>query len=168
MQYIGTAPFSGFLFLKISRAASVSFLESFGKIAVVIKAAKSADSVYRVRSILYHISRIAQTVIFQIFKRGLSRYVFKAPQHFAFADECGRRHIFKGDLFRIMLMDKQQYITKPCFLRIACRGVRCHILFRKLDKYPKKLGKLISDNKLMIRNFDVFRTPYICEQSHDF
>lgn len=156
-----------YLFLKLPWAASVSLLKSLGKIAVVIKAAKAADGVYRVGGVLYHVSRIAQAVIFQILKRGLTRYVPEAPEHLAFADECGGCHVIKSDLFGVMVMDKKQYVTEPCLLGNAGGRVRRHILFRQMDKYPEKLGKLVADDKLVIWHPDIFSVPDVCEQPQD-
>ncbi len=129
-----------FYYLKLPWAAPVSLLKSLGKIAVVVKAAKAADGVYGVGGVLYHVSRIAQTVIFQILKRGLTRYVPEAPEHLAFTDECSGCHVIKSDLFGVMVMDKKQYVTEPCLLGNAGGRVRRHILFRQMDKYPEKLG----------------------------
>lgn len=153
-----------YLFLKLPWAASVSLFKSLGKIAVVVKAAKAADGVYRVGGVLYHVSRIAQAVIFQILKRGLTRYVPEAPEHLAFTDECGGCHVIKSDLFGVMVMDKKQYVTEPCLLGNAGGRVRRHILFRQMDKYPEKLGKLVADDKLVIGHSDIFRVPDVCEQ----
>ncbi len=153
-----------YLFLKLPWAAPVSLLKSFGEIAVVIKAAKAADGVYGVGGVLYHVRRISQTVIFQILKRGLTRYVPEAPENLAFADECGGCHVIKSDFFGVMVVDKKQYVTESCFLGNACGGVRRHILFRQMDKYPKKLGKLVADDKLVIGHSDIFRVPDVCEQ----
>ena len=83
---------------------------------MVVKAAKTADGVYGVGGVLYHVRRISQTVIFQILKRGLTRYVPEAPEHLAFADECGGSHVIKCDLFSVMVVDKKQYVTEPCLL----------------------------------------------------
>ena len=113
-----------YLFLKLPWAAPVSLLKSFGEIAVVVKAAKAADGVYGVGGVLYHVRRIAQAVIFQILKRGLTRYVPEAPKHLAFADECGGSHVIKRDLFGVMVMDKKQYVTEPCLLGNAGGRVR--------------------------------------------
>lgn len=153
-----------YLFLKLPWAAPVNFLKSLGKIAVVIKAAKAADGVYRVGGVLYHVRRIAQAVIFQILKRGLTRYVPEAPEHLAFADECGGCHVIKSDLFGVMVVDKKQYVTEPCLLGNAGGRVRRHILLRQMDKYPEKLGKLVADDKLVIGHSDIFRVPDVCEQ----
>ena len=153
-----------YLFLKLPWAAPVSLLKSLGKIAVVVKAAKAADGVYGVGGVLYHVSRISQTVIFQILKRGLTRYVPEAPEHLAFADECGGCHVIKSDLFSVMVVDKKQYVTEPCLLGNAGGRVRRHILFRQMDKYPEKLGKLVADDKLVIGHSDIFRVPDVCEQ----
>ena len=153
-----------YLFLKLPWAASVNFLKSLGEIAMVIKAAKAADGVYGVGGVLYHVRRISQTVIFQILKRGLTSYVPEAPEHLAFADECGGCHVIKCDLFSVMVVDKKQYVTESCFLGNACGRVRRHILFRQMDKYPKKLGKLVADDKLVIWHPDIFRVPDVCEQ----
>lgn len=153
-----------YLFLKLPWAAPVNLLKSLGEIAVVVKAAKAADGVYGVGGVLYHVSRIAQTVIFQILKRGLTRYVPEAPEHLAFTDECGGCHVIKSDLFGVMVMDKKQYVTEPCLLGNAGGRVRRHILFRQMDKYPEKLGKLVADDKLVIGHSDIFRVPDVCEQ----
>lgn len=153
-----------YLFLKLPWAAPVSLLKSLGKIAVVVKAAKAADGVYGVGGVLYHVSRIAQAVIFQILKRGLTRYVPEAPEHLAFTDECGGCHVIKSDLFGVMVMDKKQYVTESCLLGNAGGRVRRHILFRQMDKYPEKLGKLVADDKLVIGHSDIFRVPDVCEQ----
>ena len=153
-----------YLFLKLPWAASVSLLKSLGEIAVVIKAAKATDGVYGVGGVLYHVRRISQTVIFQILKRGLTSYVPEAPEHLAFADECGGCHVIKCDLFGVMVVDKKQYVTESCFLGNACGRVRRHILFRQMDKYPEKLGKLVADDKLVIGHSDIFRVPDVCEQ----
>lgn len=153
-----------YLFLKLPWTAPVSLLKSLGKIAVVVKAAKAADGVYGVGGVLYHVRRIAQTVIFQILKRGLTRYVPEAPEHLAFTDECGGCHVIKSDLFGVMVMDKKQYVTEPCLLGNAGGRVRRHILFRQMDKYPEKLGKLVADDKLVIGHSDIFRVPDVCEQ----
>lgn len=153
-----------YLFLKLPWAAPVSLLKSLGKIAVVVKAAKAADGVYGVGGVLYHVSRISQAVIFQILKRGLTRYVPEAPEHLAFTDECGGCHVIKSDLFGVMVMDKKQYVTEPCLLGNAGGRVRRHILFRQMDKYPEKLGKLVADDKLVIGHSDIFRVPDVCEQ----
>lgn len=153
-----------YLFLKLPWAAPVSLFKSLGKIAVVIKAAKAADGVYGVGGVLYHVRRISQTVIFQILKRGLTRYVPEAPENLAFADECGCCHVVKCDLFGVMVMDKKQYVTEPCLLGNAGGRVRRHILFRQMDKYPEKLGKLVADDKLVIGHSDIFRVPDVCEQ----
>ena len=153
-----------YLFLKLPWAAPVSLFKSLGKIAVVIKAAKAADGVYGVGGVLYHVRRISQAVIFQILKRGLTRYVPEAPEHLAFTDECGGCHVIKSDLFGVMVMDKKQYVTEPCLLGNAGGRVRRHILFRQMDKYPEKLGKLVADDKLVIGHSDIFRVPDVCEQ----
>ena len=153
-----------YLFLKLPWAAPVNLLKSLGEIAVVVKAAKTADGVYGVGGVLYHVRRISQTVIFQILKRGLTRYVPEAPEHLAFTDECGGCHVIKSDLFGVMVMDKKQYVTEPCFLGNACGRVRRHILFRQMDKYPEKLGKLVAYYKLVIGHSDIFRVPDVCEQ----
>ena len=153
-----------YLFLKLPWAASVSLLKSLGEIAVVIKAAKAADGVYGVGGVLYHVRRISQAVIFQILKRGLTRYVPEAPEHLAFTDECGGCHVIKSDLFGVMVVDKKQYVTEPCLLGNAGGRVRRHILFRQMDKYPEKLGKLVADDKLVIGHSDIFRVPDVCEQ----
>lgn len=153
-----------YLFLKLPWAAPVSLLKSLGEIAVVVKAAKAADGVYGVGGVLYHVSRIAQAVIFQILKRGLTRYVPEAPEHLAFTDECGGCHVIKSDLFGVMVVDKKQYVTEPCLLGNAGGRVRRHILFRQMDKYPEKLGKLVADDKLVIGHSDIFRVPDVCEQ----
>ena len=153
-----------YLFLKLPWAAPVNLLKSLGEIAVVIKAAKAADGVYGVGGVLYHVSRIAQAVIFQILKRGLTRYVPEAPEHLAFTDECGGCHVVKSDLFGVMVVDKKQYVTEPCLLGNAGGRVRRHILFRQMDKYPEKLGKLVADDKLVIGHSDIFRVPDVCEQ----
>ena len=153
-----------YLFLKLPWAAPVNLLKSLGEIAVVVKAAKTADGVYGVGGVLYHVRRISQTVIFQILKRGLTRYVPEAPEHLAFTDECGGCHVIKSDLFSVMVVDKKQYVTEPCFLGNACGRVRRHILFRQMDKYPEKLGKLVADDKLVIGHSDIFRVPDVCEQ----
>ena len=153
-----------YLFLKLPWAAPVNLLKSLGEIAVVIKAAKAADGVYGVGGVLYHVSRISQAVIFQILKRGLTRYVPEAPEHLAFTDECGGCHVIKSDLFGVMVMDKKQYVTEPCLLGNAGGRVRRHILFRQMDKYPEKLGKLVADDKLVIGHSDIFRVPDVCEQ----
>ena len=153
-----------YLFLKLPWAAPVNLFKSLGKIAVVVKAAKAADGVYRVGGVLYHVSRIAQAVIFQILKRGLTRYVPEAPEHLAFTDECGSCHVIKSDLFGVMVVDKKQYVTEPCLLGNAGGRVRRHILFRQMDKYPEKLGKLVADDKLVIGHSDIFRVPDVCEQ----
>ena len=113
-----------YLFLKLPWAAPVSLLKSLGKIAVVVKAAKTADGVYGIGGVLYHVRRISQTVIFQILKRGLTSYVPEAPEHLAFADECGGCHVIKCDLFGIMVVDKKQYVTEPCLLGNAGGRVR--------------------------------------------
>ena len=153
-----------YLFLKLPWAAPVNLLKSLGEIAVVVKAAKAADGVYGVGGVLYHVSRIAQAVIFQILKRGLTRYVPEAPEHLAFTDECGGCHVIKSDLFGVMVMDKKQYVTESCLLGNAGGRVRRHILFRQMDKYPEKLGKLVADDKLVIGHSDIFRVPDVCEQ----
>ena len=153
-----------YLFLKLPWAAPVNLLKSLGKIAVVVKAAKAADGVYRVGGVLYHVRRIAQAVIFQILKRGLTRYVPEAPENLAFTDECGSCHVIKSDLFGVMVVDKKQYVTEPCLLGNAGGRVRRHILFRQMDKYPEKLGKLVADDKLVIGHSDIFRVPDVCEQ----
>lgn len=153
-----------YLFLKLPWAAPVSLLKSLGEIAVVVKAAKAADGVYGVGGVLYHVRRISQAVIFQILKRGLTRYVPEAPEHLAFADECGGCHVIKSDLFGVMVVDKKQYVTEPCLLGNAGGRVRRHILFRQMDKYPEKLGKLVADDKLVIGHSDIFRVPDVCEQ----
>ena len=153
-----------YLFLKLPWAAPVNLFKSLGEIAVVVKAAKAADGVYGVGGVLYHVSRISQAVIFQILKRGLTRYVPEAPEHLAFTDECGGCHVIKSDLFSVMVVDKKQYVTEPCFLGNACGRVRRHILFRQMDKYPEKLGKLVADDKLVIGHSDIFRVPDVCEQ----
>lgn len=153
-----------YLFLKLPWAAPVNLLKSLGEIAVVIKAAKAADGVYGVGGVLYHVSRISQAVIFQILKRGLTRYVPEAPEHLAFTDECGGCHVIKSDLFGVMVVDKKQYVTEPCLLGNAGGRVRRHILFRQMDKYPEKLGKLVADDKLVIGHSDIFRVPDVCEQ----
>ena len=157
-----------YLFLKLPWAAPVSLLKSLGKIAVVVKAAKAADGVYGVGGVLYHVRRISQTVIFQILKRGLTSYVPETPEHLAFADECGGCHVIKCDLFGVMVVDKKQYVTESCFLGNACGRVRRHILFRQMDKYPKKLGKLVAYYKLVIWHPDIFRVPDVCEQPQNF
>ena len=95
---------------------------------MVVKAAKAADGVYGVGGVLYHVRRISQTVIFKIFKRGLSRYVPEAPEHLAFADECGGSHVIKCDLFGVMVVDKKQYVTEPCLLAMLAAG-RADIFF---------------------------------------
>ena len=154
-----------YLFLKLPWAAPVNLFKSLGKIAVVVKAAKAADGIYGVGGVLYHVRRIAQAVIFQILKRGLTRYVPEAPENLAFADECGGCHVVKSDLFGVMVMDKKQYVTEPCLLGNAGGRVRRHILFRQMDKYPEKLGKLVADDKLVIWHPDIFRVPDVCEQS---
>lgn len=156
-----------YLFLKLPWAASVNLFKSLGKIAVVVKAAKAADGVYGVGGVLYHVRRIAQAVIFQILKRGLTRYVPEAPENLAFADECGGSHVIKSDLFGVMVVDKKQYVTEPCLLGNAGGRVRRHILFRQMDKYPEKLGKLVADNKLVIWHPDIFSVPDVCEQPQD-
>ena len=153
-----------YLFLKLPWAAPVNLFKSLGEIAVVIKAAKAADGVYGVGGVLYHVRRISQAVIFQILKRGLTRYVPEAPEHLAFTDECGGCHVIKSDLFGVMVMDKKQYVTEPCLLGNAGGRVRRHILFRQMDKYPEKLGKLVAYYKLMIGHSDIFRVPDVCEQ----
>ena len=153
-----------YLFLKLPWAAPVNLFKSLGEIAVVIKAAKAADGVYGVGGVLYHVRRISQAVIFQILKRGLTRYVPEAPEHLAFTDECGGCHVIKSDLFGVMVMDKKQYVTEPCLLGNAGGRVRRHILFRQMDKYPEKLGKLVADDKLVIGHSDIFRVPDVCEQ----
>lgn len=153
-----------YLFLKLPWAAPVSLLKSLGKIAVVVKAAKTADGVYGVGGVLYHVRRIAQAVIFQILKRGLTRYVPEAPEHLAFTDECGCCHVIKSDLFGVMVVDKKQYVTEPCLLGNAGGRVRRHILFRQMDQYPEKLGKLVADDKFVIGHSDIFRVPDVCEQ----
>ena len=153
-----------YLFLKLPWAAPVSLLKSFGEIAVVVKAAKTADGVYGIGGVLYHVRRISQAVIFQILKRGLTRYVPEAPENLAFADECGGCHVIKSDFFGVMVVDKKQYVTESCFLGNACGGVRRHILFRQMDKYPEKLGKLVAYYKLVIGHSDIFRVPDVCEQ----
>ena len=157
-----------YLFLKLPWAAPVSLLKSFGEIAVVVKAAKTADGVYGIGGVLYHVRRISQAVIFQILKRGLTRYVPEAPENLAFADECGGCHVIKSDFFGVMVVDKKQYVTESCFLGNACGGVRRHILFRQMDKYPEKLGKLVADDKLVIGHSDIFRVPDVCEQPQNF
>ena len=156
------------LLLKLPWAAPVNLFKSLGKIAVVVKAAKAADGVYGVGGVLYHVRRIAQAVIFQILKRGLTRYVPEAPENLAFADECGGSHVIKSDLFGVMVMDKKQYVTEPCLLGNAGGRVRRHILLRQMDKYPKKLGKLVADDKLVIWHPDIFRVPDVCEQPQNF
>lgn len=156
-----------YLFLKLPWAAPVNLFKSLGKIAVVVKAAKAADGVYGVGGVLYHIRRIAQAVIFQILKRGLTRYVPEAPENLAFADECGCCHVVKCDLFGVMVVDKKQYVTEPCLLGNAGSRVRRHILFRQMDKYSEKLGKLVADNKLVIWHPDIFHVPDVCEQPQD-
>ena len=113
-----------YLFLKLPWAAPVSLLKSFGEIAVVVKAAKAADGVYGIGGVLYHVRRISQAVIFQILKRGLTRYVPEAPENLAFADECGGSHVIKSDLFGVMVVDKKQYVTEPCLLGNAGGRVR--------------------------------------------
>ena len=153
-----------YLFLKLPWAAPVNLFKSLGEIAVVVKAAKAADGVYGVGGVLYHVSRISQAVIFQILKRGLTRYVPEAPEHLAFTDECGGCHVIKSDLFGVMVVDKKQYVTEPCLLGNAGGRVRRHILFRQMDKYPEKLGKLVADDKLVIGHSDIFRVPDVCEQ----
>lgn len=153
-----------YLFLKLPWAAPVNLLKSLGEIAVVVKAAKTADGVYGVGGVLYHVRRIAQAVIFQILKRGLTRYVPEAPENLAFADECSCCHVVKSDLFGVMVVDKKQYVTEPCLLGNAGSRVRRHILFRQMDKYPEKLGKLVADDKLVIGHSDIFRVPDVCEQ----
>lgn len=154
-----------YLFLKLPWAAPINLLKSLGKIAVVIKAAKTADGVYGVGGVLYHVRRISQAVIFQIFKRGLTRYVPETPEHLAFADECGGSHVIKCDLFGVMVVDKKQYVTEPCLLGNAGGRSRRHILFRQMDKYPEKFGKLVAYYKLVIGHSDIFRVPDVCEQS---
>lgn len=153
-----------YLFLKLPWTAPVNLFKSLGEIAVVVKAAKAADGVYGVGGVLYHVSRISQAVIFQILKRGLTRYVPEAPEHLAFTDECGGCHVIKSDLFGVMVVDKKQYVTEPCLLGNAGGRVRRHILFRQMDKYPEKLGKLVADDKLVIGHSDIFRVPDVCEQ----
>ena len=153
-----------YLFLKLPWAAPVNLFKSLGEIAVVVKAAKAADGVYGVGGVLYHVSRISQAVIFQILKRGLTRYVPEAPEHLAFTDECGGCHVIKSDLFGVMVVDKKQYVTEPCLLGNAGGRSRRHILFRQMDKYPEKLGKLVADDKLVIGHSDIFRVPDVCEQ----
>lgn len=153
-----------YLFLKLPWAAPISLLKSLGEIAVVVKTAKTADGVYGVGGVLYHVRRISQTVIFQILKRGLTRYVPEAPEHLAFADECGCCHVIKCDLFGVMVVDKKQYVTEPCLLGNAGGRVRRHILLRQMDKYPENLGKLVADNKLVIGHPDIFSVPDVCEQ----
>ena len=156
-----------YLFLKLPWAAPVNLFKSLGEIAVVVKAAKAADGVYGVGGVLYHVSRISQAVIFQILKRGLTRYVPEAPEHLAFTDECGGCHVIKSDLFGVMVVDKKQYVTEPCLLGNAGSRVRRHILLRQMDKYSEKLGKLVADNKLVIWHPDIFRVPDVCEQPQD-
>lgn len=153
-----------YLFLKLPWAAPVNLLKSLGEIAVVVKAAKAADGVYWVGGVLYHVRRISQTVIFQILKRGLTRYVPETPEHLAFTDECGGSHVIKSDLFSVMVVDKKQYVTEPCLLGNAGGRSRRHILFRHMDKYPEKLGKLVAYYKLVIGHSDIFRVPDVCEQ----
>ena len=153
-----------YLFLKLPWAAPVNLFKSLGEIAVVVKAAKAADGVYWVGGVLYHVRRISQTVIFQILKRGLTRYVPETPEHLAFTDECGGSHVIKSDLFSVMVVDKKQYVTEPCLLGNAGGRVRRHILFRQMDKYPEKLGKLVAYYKLVIGHSDIFRVPDVCEQ----
>lgn len=153
-----------YLFLKLPWAAPVNLLKSLGEIAVVVKAAKAADGVYGVGGVLYHVRRISQAVIFQILKRGLTRYVPETPEHLAFTDECGGCHVIKSDLFSVMVVDKKQYVTEPCLLGNAGGRSRRHILFRQMDKYPEKLGKLVAYYKLVIGHSDIFRVPDVCEQ----
>ena len=153
-----------YLFLKLPWAAPVNLLKSLGEIAVVVKAAKTADGVYGVGGVLYHVRRISQAVIFQIFKRGLTRYVPETPEHLAFTDECGGSHVIKCDLFGVMVVDKKQYVTEPCLLGNAGGRSRRHILFRQMDKYPEKLGKLVAYYKLVIGHSNIFRVPDVCEQ----
>ena len=153
-----------YLFLKLPWAAPVNLLKSLGEIAVVVKAAKAADGVYGVGGVLYHVRRISQAVIFQILKRGLTRYVPETPEHLAFTDECGGSHVIKSDLFGVMVVDKKQYVTEPCLLGNAGGRSRRHILFRQMDKYPEKLGKLVAYYKLVIGHSDIFSVPDVCEQ----